>query len=206
MHPQPRRRAAAYANISKVALVSRCSRPKADHTKGIARQSGNVQLDLRDLRTGAKSTQRLKPNHRVDVARLEARQLSLLYADEGAGGSDPPLALMDDATFEMTTVPGSLFGAESQAALREALSAEGAPPLQVKVLYHDGDAVSCALPPHVVAQVAELVGSPMGTAPRLFYRARLEGGLHTKVPHHVAPKDLVVIDAKALHFVRKHEE
>ena len=84
--------------------------------------------------------------------------------------------------------------------------AEGAPPLQVKVLYHDGDAVSCALPPHVVAQVAELVGSPMGTAPRLFYRARLEGGLHTKVPHHVAPKDLVVIDAKALHFVRKHEE
>ena len=56
---------------------------KFEHTRGMARQTGNVQLELRELSKGGargnESTLRMKPGHTLNVIRLDERRFRVLY-------------------------------------------------------------------------------------------------------------------------------
>ncbi|KAL0036587.1 hypothetical protein WJX79_001714 [Trebouxia sp. C0005] len=54
---------------------------KYQHTQGSGRQLGNVQLELRDLRSGSKHQQRCRSYDTVDVVRLDDRTYKYLYTE-----------------------------------------------------------------------------------------------------------------------------
>lgn len=79
---------------------------KFEHTRGMARQSGNVQLELRELIKGGKgnkSTLRMKPGHTLEVVRLEERNYQVLYLD------GKTLQVMDSRTYDQLELPLELF-------------------------------------------------------------------------------------------------
>lgn len=112
---------------------------RADHTQGQGRASGFVQLEARDLRSGTKRSERLRPSDVLDRAVLNRRTLTFLFAD---GGS---VVLMDPDTFEQTPVPRALFGAAAD------FLSDGVP-VTVAAL-DDGEVVSAVLPDTIEAVV-----------------------------------------------------
>lgn len=78
----------------KLCLVS-----KFHYTQGMSRQLGNVQLELRDIQSGTKVSQRYRPADPVEVTILEDRKYNCLYVEGNA------VHLMDPETYEQ--VPGS---------------------------------------------------------------------------------------------------
>ena len=67
---------------------------RAEYTQGQGRASGFVQIEGRDLRTGAKRVERLRPSETVERVQLDRADYTFLY-DEGK-----KLILMHPDTFE----------------------------------------------------------------------------------------------------------
>ena len=55
---------------------------KATHSQGTARQVGNVQLELRDVKTHSKHLERLRSSADVEVAHLSAEKWQVLYLQD----------------------------------------------------------------------------------------------------------------------------
>lgn len=85
---------------------------KVIHTKGLARQLGNVDLELKDLASGTKIAAKMKPNEAVDEVQVESQEVQVLYKD------DEGIHVMSGSTFEQSVVEDSLLG-EPGAAPRE---------------------------------------------------------------------------------------
>ena len=117
-----------------------------------------LQLELQDLRTGARSQERRRPYDMLEVVRLEPRPVTYLYQQSGprlcgwlgllrpglGSEADRPcrrageqLEVMAEETFEQLSVPASLFGR------RAALLKEGC---RLLLLYADDEPVAGAPP------------------------------------------------------------
>jgi translation elongation factor P/translation initiation factor 5A len=67
---------------------------RAEYTQGQGRASGYVQLEARDLRSGAKRTERLRPAEAVERVQLERTEYTFSYAE------GKQMVLMHPITFE----------------------------------------------------------------------------------------------------------
>lgn len=76
---------------------------KAEHTQGQGRMSGHVQLEARDLRSGSKRVERLRPSDTVERVLIARQIFTFLYNDGRAA------LLMHPDTFEQVSVPHALF-------------------------------------------------------------------------------------------------
>ena len=79
------RTAASKHESAPMTLINRAGRRlqvvKQQHTQGVGRQHGTVQLELRDLATRAKQQERRRPGDLLEVVRLEGRPYQFLYRE-----------------------------------------------------------------------------------------------------------------------------
>lgn len=111
---------------------------KYQHTQGSGRQLGNVQLELRDLKAGAKHQQRCRSYDTLEVVRLDDRNYKFLYAE----GSQ--LHFMDPETYEQESVDQQLFGGLHDYFVED---------MPATLSSHEGQVVAGSLPQHVTLDV-----------------------------------------------------
>lgn len=174
---------------------------KFEHTRGMARQTGNVQLELRELSRGGgrgnKSTMRVKPGHALEVVRLDEKKFRVLYVDGDV------LQVMNETTFDQVELPIELFEGQVQMDLAKESTFMESPP-EVTVLYHGEDALSCKLPTMLDFVVDKsFMGASKQSATAREKDSYLPGGTIVKVPDHVEKGDTVVVDTRDGSFVKK---
>ena len=112
---------------------------KVSYTQGQARQSGNVQVELKNIRTGSKQSQRLSPSDKLEKAVLDEEPHSFLYQT----GSE--LVLMHNKTYDQVEVNVELLGDAVKFLSDDC---------EVTLLTHEGVIVSAALSEEVEMEIA----------------------------------------------------
>ena len=141
-----------------------------------------VRAKMRSLKSGVVVDKTFRPDEKVDIARLDRREMQYLYAD------DTGLVFMDTETYEQSTIPRETLG-DSARFLKESQ--------MVSVLTHDGHALGVDLPTTVDLEVSEtepgLQGdrSSAGTKP-----ATLETGATINVPLFINTGDKLKVDSR----------
>jgi elongation factor P len=148
-----------------------------------------VRTKVRSLRSGVVVDRTFRADEKVEVARLDRREMQYLYAD------DTGLVLMDTESYDQITVPRQVAG-DSARFLKEGQT--------VSVLQHEGTVLGVDLPTTVDLAVAEtepgLQGdrSSAGTKP-----ATLETGAVVAVPLFVTTGETVRVDTRTGSYVTR---
>lgn len=148
-----------------------------------------VRTKLRNLRTGAVVDRTFRADEKVELARVEKKDMQYLYSD-GAG-----YVFMDNQTYEQIHVDEVLLE-EAAGLLKEGQT--------VQVAFHERNPIEVELPTTVDLLVAEtdpgLQGdrSSAGTKP-----AKLETGAVVQVPLFVVTGDTVRVDTRSGNYVTR---
>jgi translation elongation factor P/translation initiation factor 5A len=111
-----------------------------EHTHGQGRASGHVQLEARDLRSGAKRTERFRPSDTVERVVLDEASYTYLFSE---GRS---VTLMHPETYEQLELPRTALG-EAAPFLVEGCA--------VRVMSFNSEILSASLPEFVEIAVAD---------------------------------------------------
>jgi len=158
---------------------------KFTHRQGTARQGGHVQLELREIRTQLKSTERLRSSEEIEVAFLKSENYEVLYTT-----SEGEVNLIDPQSYDQITVPTSIFTDQ-----KDYLSS-GMP---VVIESYEGDPVIGSLPVIVELKIKE-VSIEISDGLR---QAELENGHKMKVPAFVGSGDWIAINSNDHQFVKR---
>ena len=139
-----------------------------------------IQAKLRNLRTGAMFEHRFRSADSIEKVIVDEVSMDFLYAD----GDD--YYFMNPVDYEQTVLKGSTLGDAV-----EYLT----PNLQIKVSYHDGNAVGIELPAAVELEVVETEpGLKSATASSVTKPARTETGLVVQVPAFINEGEKIRVD------------
>jgi len=141
-----------------------------------------LQLKLKNLKTGAITLNRVRPQDKVEQAYLDKREMQYLYA-EGDG-----YVFMDNETYDQITL-GKEWVGDQILYLKENDN--------VQVVLYEGKPISLELPATVELKVTETEPSVKGaTAAAQYKPATLETGLKITVPPFVGVGEVVAIDTR----------
>ncbi|XP_020586534.1 uncharacterized protein LOC110028854 isoform X2 [Phalaenopsis equestris] len=112
---------------------------KAQHTQH-GRGGATIQVELRDIDSGSKVTERFRTDEVFEEVLVEDKSLTVLYQD---GES---VTLMDPSTFEQLEVPKDLFGKNSSYLKEE---------MDVVVQFYDGKPTSGSVPQRLTCTVVQ---------------------------------------------------
>ena len=139
-----------------------------------------IQAKLRNIRTGAMFEERFRSADAIDKVVVDEVSMEFLYAD----GDD--YYFMNPVDYEQTVLKGSTLGDAV-----EYLT----PNLQIKVSYHDGNAVGIELPSAVELTVVETEpGLKAATASSVTKPAKTETGLVVQVPAFINEGEKIRVD------------
>ena len=139
-----------------------------------------IQAKLRNIRTGAMFEERFRSADAIEKVVVDEISMEFLYAD----GDD--YYFMNPVDYEQTVLKGSTLGDAI-----EYLT----PNLQIKVSYHDGQAVGIDLPASVELTVVETEpGLKSATASSVSKPARTETGLVVQVPAFINEGEKIRVD------------
>jgi elongation factor P len=139
-----------------------------------------IQAKLRNIRTGAMFEERFRSADAIDKVVVDEISMEFLYND----GDD--YYFMNPVDYEQTVLKGSTLGDAI-----EYLT----PNLQIKVSYHDGQAVGIDLPASVELTVVETEpGLKSATASSVSKPARTETGLVVQVPSFINEGEKIRVD------------
>jgi elongation factor P len=148
-----------------------------------------VRTKVRSLRSGVVVERTFRADVKVQLARLDRRDMQYLYADEAG------LVLMDEETYDQATIPREVVG-EAVRFLKEGQS--------VSVLSYQGEMIGFELPTTVDLRISQtdpgLQGdrSSAGTKP-----ATLETGAIVQVPLFVTTGETVRVDTRTGAYVTR---
>ncbi|HYR61590.1 MAG TPA: elongation factor P [Actinomycetota bacterium] len=148
-----------------------------------------VRTKVRSLRSGVVVDKTFRADEKVEIARLDKREMQFLYPD------DIGLVFMDTETYEQTTIPREVLD-DSARFLKEGQ--------MVNVVAHGGTALGVDLPTTVDLEVSEtepgLQGdrSSAGTKP-----ATLETGAIVQVPLFVTTGETIRVDTRTGAYVTR---
>lgn len=152
---------------------------KAQHTQH-GRGGATIQVELRDLDSGLKSTERLRTSETIERVHVEDRSFHYLYEDGDI------IFVMDPKTFEQVELPKEIFGK------RAAYLADGMP---VTVSFHEGRALSASLPTRVTCRVVQAEPSFKGQSASAQYKKLiLENGRTVMGPTYLDVGDKIVVN------------
>jgi elongation factor P len=139
-----------------------------------------IQAKLRNIRTGAMFEERFRSADAIDKVVVDEVSMEFLYND----GDD--YYFMNPVDYEQTVLKGSTLGDAI-----EYLT----PNLQIKVSYHDGQAVGIELPAAVELEVVETEpGLKSATASSVTKPAKTETGLVVQVPAFINEGEKIRVD------------
>jgi elongation factor P len=146
-----------------------------------------LHLKLKNLQTGAVTTERVHPDNKVEIAYLDHREMQYLYQD----GND--FVFMDSETFDQVMLSKEWIG-DQILYLRENDKAY--------VVFYEERPVSLELPEKVVLRVREVPPSIAGaTAKAQKVPATMETGLVLDVPPFIEAGELIEIDTRNGEYV-----
>jgi len=139
-----------------------------------------IQAKLRNLKSGAMFEHRFRSADSIEKVVVDEIAMDFLYAD----GDD--YYFMNPEDYEQTVLKGSTLGDAIEYLV---------PNLQIKVSYHDGQAVGIDLPPAVELTVVETEpGLKSATASSVTKAAKLETGLVVQVPAFINEGEKIRVD------------
>jgi len=164
--------------------ISRVSSFYWNHGK--ARGGGSISCDLVDVRTGAKTSARLKNDDQVETAELRTQSFQVLYTEAGKNDAGT-VHLMDPQTFEQVAVPCEIFGSASRWLL---------PDMQVdlKFLGEEEQPVTGLVPLKLKLKVIEARPALPRTDGTTNRHVVVEGGASIMVPGHIQEGDSIVVN------------
>ncbi|KAH7307228.1 hypothetical protein KP509_22G050600 [Ceratopteris richardii] len=152
---------------------------KTQHTQQ-GRGGATIQVELRDLQSGLKSTERFRTSEAIEKIYVETKGYTFLYIEGNT------VFLMESDTFEQVEVSKDMFG-NGAAYLTDGMALTG----QVA----DGKLLAVSVPNRVTCKVIEAEPSFKGqTATPVYKRAVLENGQKIMVPTFVDAEDLIVVN------------
>ncbi|KAI9217704.1 hypothetical protein BC828DRAFT_351217, partial [Blastocladiella britannica] len=171
---------------------------KATHSV-MGRGSAHVKLDLKDVVTGSRFTERFKTSDTVEGVHINSQAMQYLYHDDEA------IHVLDSETFEQHAVPiETMQGGE-----RALPFMQESTPLSVSFL--DGTPITAKLPTTFQFEIVDtpdnIKGGSNPTAKGIGYKvAILAGDLRVEVPDFCVNGDKIEIavdDALAIKYVRR---
>jgi elongation factor P len=148
-----------------------------------------LNLKLKNLKTGAVTPKRFKPEDKVELAYLDKREMQYLY-QEGDG-----YVFMDKETFDQTTLSKEWVG-DQILYLKENDDAQ--------VTFYDGKPLSLELPATVELKVVQTEPSVKGaTAAAQYKPAVLETGLKITVPAFVSDGEVIQVDTRTGEYLSR---
>jgi elongation factor P len=148
-----------------------------------------LNLKLKNLKTGAVTPKRFRPEDKVELAYLDRRPMQYLYK-EGDG-----YVFMDKETYDQVTLSQELAG-ELILYLKENDDAQ--------VTFYEGKPISIELPATVELKVVDTEPSVKGaTAAAQYKPATLETGLKISVPPFVGVGELIAVDTRTGEYLSR---
>jgi elongation factor P len=148
-----------------------------------------LNLKLKNLKTGAVTPRRFKPEDKVELAYLDKRTMQYLY-QEGDG-----YVFMDKETYDQTSLSKEWVG-EQILFLKENDDAQ--------VTFYEGKPLSLELPATVELKVTETEPSVKGaTAAAQYKPATLETGLKITVPPFIGVGEVLQVDTRTGEYLSR---
>jgi elongation factor P len=148
-----------------------------------------LKLKLKNLKTGAITETKVRPQDKVEQAYLDKREMQYLYQD-GDG-----YVFMDNETYDQITLPAEQVG-ELMPFLKENNKAQ--------ITFYDGKPLSLELPATVELKVVDTEPSVKGaTAAAQFKPAILETGLKVTVPPFIGIGETVAVDTRTGEYLSR---
>ncbi len=158
---------------------------------GTAQQKGFVALKLRNLRTGALTERRFRPDETLTEVELEKRPMEYLYTDGEA------FYFMDPETFDQYSIPAAMIGD-----LEVFLQANQRIPVEL----HNGEPVAVAFPETVDLKVVSTAPPLRDKESHVYKPATLENGLEVLVPQFILEGDVVRVNVYTREYVDRVEK
>jgi elongation factor P len=148
-----------------------------------------LNLKLKNLKTGAVTPKRFKPEDKVEIAYLDKRPMQYLYQEA------EDYVFMDKETYDQVSLSKEWVG-DNILYLKENDD--------VAVTFYNGKALSIEPPASVELKVTETEPSVKGaTAAAQYKPATCETGLKITVPAFVTAGDVIVIDTRTGAYVSR---
>ncbi|XP_074303718.1 uncharacterized protein LOC141638211 isoform X3 [Silene latifolia] len=152
---------------------------KAQHTQH-GRGGATIQVELRDVDTGNKLTERFRTDEPIEKVYVEERTFKYLYSEGDI------LVLTDPETYEQVEVPKDLFG-KTAVYLKEDMT--------VRVSYFDDRPMSATLPYRVTCTVIQAQPPKKGLSVNPQYKkVLLDNGLTVLAPPFIVTGDKIVVN------------
>jgi elongation factor P len=148
-----------------------------------------VRTKLKNILTGSVVDKTFRAGEKVEEARVEKRPMQFLYSD----GDN--LHLMDNQTYEQTSVPADLVGE------RVKFAKEG---MDLSVAWYEGRILSAEVPMFVELEIVETDPGVRGdTAQGGTKPATLEGGAVVMVPLFVEKGTVIKVDTRTSTYIER---
>jgi elongation factor P len=161
----------------------------ADYHGGSGKMGGVMHAKLRNLDTGAVREQRFRSDESLEDIAPERQALQFLYRDADL------CYFMHPETFEQVEIGATRIGAPVDY-LREGQA--------VSVEFVEGQATGIVFPDVVDARVAETAPpSHAAGGDNVWKDARLDNGVHVRVPPFIAPGETIRVDVQTATYVER---
>eukprot|EP00271_Cylindrocystis_brebissonii_P015707 TRINITY_DN38689_c0_g1_i1.p1 TRINITY_DN38689_c0_g1~~TRINITY_DN38689_c0_g1_i1.p1 ORF type:complete len:257 (+),score=20.40 TRINITY_DN38689_c0_g1_i1:90-860(+) len=161
---------------------------KTQHTQQ-GRGGAVIQVELRDVQTGLKSSERLRTTESVERVFVDDKPCTFLYRD------GDQVVLMESATFEQMNVPVSFFG-EAAVYLTDGMD--------VTLQVFNGQPLAASVPGRLTCKVVEAEPYFKGqTVTSTYKKVTLENGQVIQVPGFVVTGDEIVVDTATHSYVTR---
>ena len=154
---------------------------KIQHTQP-GKGGAYLQVELKDIRDGAKLNERFRSSETVERVRLWDKEYQFLFAD------DDNFTFMDTETFEQIQISRDMIGNKA------AFMQDG---MMVTVQSYEEEPLGVALPETVALTVEETEAVVKGqTAASSYKPATLDNGLRVMVPPHIETGTRIVVNTE----------
>lgn len=151
-----------------------------------------VQVDMKDVRTGIKISERFRTQESVERVQLSDHEMQYLF------GSDGDYTFMDQETYEQYVVPADVIG--DQAAFLQ----DG---MVCNVQTYEGKPLSVELPQTVTLEIVEADPVVKGqTASSSYKPAKLSNGVRVMVPPFIEVGTRVVVNTSDGSYIERAKD
>ncbi len=149
-------------------------------------------VEIRDLRSGNKATERFRTQEAVERVRLDEKEMQFLYMEDGQA------TFMDNDSFEQVSVERDLIGDPAD------FLQDG---MVCKVMVYEGLPLSVETPPSVVMTVVEADPVVRGqTASSSYKPGKLENGRRVLIPPHIEAGTRIVVNTADGSYVERAKD
>ncbi|MGI9337666.1 MAG: elongation factor P [Gammaproteobacteria bacterium] len=161
----------------------------ARHVHVGGRGGAYMQVEAKDLETGAKNGMRLRTDEKIERPFVEQRKMRYLYPEGGER------VLMDEENYEQLTLPDAFFDDGARFL---------APDAVIVVHFYQEKAISADLPPSVALAVTETDPQHKGaTAAAAYKPATLETGAVVMVPPFIGSGETIRINTATGEYIER---